>query len=96
MILEYRLAPSGKSFPNGNLGANTDVETEKDCYDLCKVNPQCVAFAFYWAGDLSLTGSCILKQQLDLDVDAFTGDFVTRWKGSKNIYTNKGRQSNCI
>lgn len=86
----YRLAQTGKTFPSNNIATPTAV-TEKDCLEICRNTDGCKGWGFYWAADLSDSGTCILKSQIDVGpADETRAAFVARWKGGQMMHVDKG------
>ena len=86
----YRLAQTGKTFPGNNIATPT-AEFEKDCMELCRTTAGCKGWGFYWAADLSDSGSCILKSVIAVGPATETRkDFVARWKGGQMMHVDKG------
>ena len=88
----YRLAQPGRVWPGGDLNTPPDVDTELDCWALCRQEPSCLGFVYGWKQTLEFKGSCTLKGTLTQNPNDFRagGAFVNRYKGGQNVYIDKG------
>ena len=89
----YRLAQTGRIWPGGNINnPPPDVDTELDCWALCRQESACLGFTYLWKSTLEFKGSCTLKGTLTQAPNDFreNGAFVNRYKGGQNVYIDKG------
>ena len=88
----YRLAQPGRVWPGGDINTPPDVDTELDCWALCRQEPSCLGFVYGWKQTLEFKGSCTLKGTLTQNPNDFRagGAFVNRYKGGQNVYIDKG------
>ena len=82
----YRLGTSGYTYHGNNIGVQTVKEVEADCFDLCRRQAGCLAFAFYESNM-----KCILKGVLDPQGKEESKDFVWGMKAGQNIFIDKGK-----
>ena len=108
MLQVYRLRQRGL-YISGAGGSNhlstPTVDTELACYQLCRGNPDCSAFTYYWQGT-HMSGTCQLKKDLinpaglmrilPSDLNSITtgeqkaAPFVNGQQSGQNMYIGRG------